>query len=121
MPKTAPTRKNITVTIKDSIPSQNPAKADPGNTVTFLNMDTTEKVLRFAVDANGTEFHPIGLMLPPGPDGAATIIAVDPKNGKSSTTAFYTISTVQSDGGFAAGPDDDTYQVIVGSGGNENR
>jgi hypothetical protein len=121
MAKAAPTRKNITVTINGDVPSQNPAKADAGNTITFINMDTSEKILRFATDANGTEFHPIGLMLAPGPDAAATIIAVDPKNGKTSSTAFYTISTVESDGRLSEGPDDDTYQVIVGSGGNENR
>jgi hypothetical protein len=120
MPKTAPTRKNITVTINGNIPSQNPAKADAGNTITFINMDTSEKILRFAVDERGGEFHPIGLMLAPGPEAAATIIAVNPKNGKNSSTAFYTISTVESDGKLAGGPDDDTYQVIVGSGGNVN-
>ena len=111
----APTRKNIVVTIKDDIPSQNPAKASAGNTITFINMDKTEKVLRFAADENGNEFHPLGLMLAPGPEAAATIIAVDPENGAEYSTAFYTISTVDKEGRLGGDPDDDTYQVIVGS------
>jgi hypothetical protein len=115
----APTRKNIVVTIKGLVPSEKATKAEAGNTVTFLNMDEDEKILRFAVGADANEFHPIGLMLPPGRDGAATIIAVNPNNGEKSSTAFYTISLVDKDGRIAAGPDDDTYQVIVGSGGND--
>lgn len=115
----APTRKNIVVTIHKNIPSEKATKADAGNTITFINMDPTEKILRFSVDESGTQFYPIGLMLAPGPEAAATIIAVNPSNGEKSSTAFYTISTVESNGGFGAGPEDDTYQVIVGSGGNE--
>jgi hypothetical protein len=111
----APTRKNITVTIHDNIPSEEAVNANAGNTITFINMDRTEKLLRFALNENGTEFHPIGLMLAPGPEAAATIIAVDPENGAESSTAYYTIKTVDKDGRISAGPDDDTYQVIVGS------
>jgi hypothetical protein len=117
----APTRKNIVVRIQGVVPSEKATKAEAGNTITFINMDPTEKILRFSVDESGTEFHPIGLMLAPGPEAAATIIAVNPNNGEKSSTAFYTISLVDKNGKIAAGPDDDTYQVIVGSGGNENR
>jgi hypothetical protein len=116
----APTRKNIVVTISKDIPSQNPANAKAGNTITFINMDNTEKLLRFAVSENGTEFHPIGLMLPPGPEGAATIIAVDPEDGAETSTAYYTVSTVDKNGRISADPDDDTYQVIVGSSSRES-
>jgi hypothetical protein len=111
----APTRKNITVTIHGNIPSESAVKANAGNTITFINMDRTEKLLRFAVNENGVQFHPIGLMLAPGPEAAATIIAVDPENGTDTSTAFYTISTVDKDGRISDGPEDDTYQVIVGS------
>jgi len=111
----APTRKNITVTIRENVPSEHAVKANPGNTITFINMDRTEKLLRFAVNENGVEFHPIGLMLPPGPEAAATIIAVDPENGSETSTAYYTVSTVDKNGKISADPDDDTYQVIVGS------
>jgi len=119
--KMAPTRKNIVVSIEGNVPKVNPANATAGNTITFINMDNTEKVLRFAVSADKAEFHPIGLMIPPGPETAATIVAVDPKNGNKTSTVFYTISTAESDGRLSGDPDDDTYQVIVGSGGNENR
>jgi hypothetical protein len=115
----APTRKNITVAIHGNVPSEESVKANAGNTITFINMDRTEKLLRFAVNENGVEFHPIGLMLAPGPEAAATIIAVDPENGSESSTAYYTISTVDRDGRISADPDDDTYQVIVGSSSRE--
>ena len=118
---TAPVRKNIVITIHGTTPSEKAAKADAGNTITFINMDHSEKILRFAVSADPTEFHPIGLLLDPGPESAATIVAVNPNNGKDSSTVFYTISTVDKDGRIDAGPDDDTYQVIVGSGGNDQR
>jgi len=113
--KEAPTRKDIRVTIKNNIPSQDPAKANAGNTVTFVNQDLDEKVLRFALDENGNEFHPIGLIIAPGPNSFVTIVAVDPENGNPSSTAFYTIGPPKSGGGISAGPDDDTYQVIIGS------
>jgi hypothetical protein len=115
----APTRKNITVTIHGNVPSEESVKANAGNTITFINMDRTEKLLRFAVDENGSEFHPIGLMLAPGPEAAATIIAVDPESGAETSTAYYTISTVDKEGRISADPDDDTYQVIVGSSARE--
>jgi hypothetical protein len=67
------------------------------------------------VNDAGTEFYPIGLMLPPGPESVATIIAVDPENGIESSTVYYAIKTADKDGRITAGPDDDTYQVIVGS------
>jgi hypothetical protein len=111
----APTRKNIRVTITNDVPNQDPAKAEAGNTITFVNEDLTEKVLRFAVDENGTEFHPIGLIIPPGPNSFVTILAVNPENGKDSSTAYYSIGTQDKDGRISASPDDDTYQVIVGS------
>jgi len=117
----APTRKNIVVTIHGNVPSEKTTKANAGNTITFINMDHSEKILRFAVGADGTEFYPIGVILDPGPEAAATIVAVNPNNGNESSTVFYAISTVDKDGKIAAGPDDDTYQVIVGSGGNDNR
>lgn len=117
----APTRKNIVVTIHGTKPSEKAAKADVGNTITFINMDHAEKILRFAVSADPSEFHPIGLILNPGPESASTIVAVNPNNGKESSTVFYTINTVDKNGVIEAGPDDDTYQVIVGSGGNDGR
>jgi len=113
--KIAPTRKNISVSINGNIPNPTSANAKVGDTVTFVNFDATEKVLRFAIDANGNKFHPIGLMIPPGPNASATIVTVDPKNGSKSSTAFYTISTAEQDGTLQESPDDDTYQVIVGS------
>lgn len=113
--KEAPTRKDIRVTIKNNIPSQNPAKANAGNTVTFVNQDLDEKILRFALDENGDEFHPIGLIIAPGPNSFVTIVAVDPETGKPSSTAFYAIGKAESGGRISADPDDDTYQVIVGS------
>jgi hypothetical protein len=118
-PGIAPTRKNIVVRIKGLVPSEKATKADAGNTITFINMDPAEKILRFAVGADSNEFHPIGLILNPGPEAIATIVAVNPNNGEKSSTAFYTISAVDKDGRIAAGPDDDTYQVIVGSGGSD--
>jgi hypothetical protein len=117
----APTRKNIVITIHGTKPSEKTAKADAGNTITFINMDHSEKILRFAVSADPTEFHPIGLILDPGPDSLATIVAVNPNNGKDSSTVFYSINTVDKHGNIEDGPDDDTYQVIVGSGGNDQR
>jgi len=117
----APTRKNIVITIHGTKPSEKTAKADAGNTITFINMDHSEKIVRFAVSADPTEFHPIGLLLDPGPEAAATIVAVNPNNGKETSTVFYTIKTVDKYGNIEAGPDDDTYQVIVGSGGNDGR
>jgi hypothetical protein len=113
----APTRKNIRVTIKNNVPSQDPAKAEAGNTITFVNEDLTEKELRFAVSEDSSEFHPIGLIIPPGPNSFVTIVAVNPKNGKDSSTAYYSIGTAGKDGRISPRPDDDTYQVIVGSGG----
>jgi hypothetical protein len=113
--KEAPTRKDIRVTIKKNIPSQNPAKANAGNTVTFINQDLDEKILRFALDENGDEFHPIGLIIAPGPNSFVTIVAVDPQTGKPSSTAFYAIGKAEGGGRISADPDDDTYQVIVGS------
>jgi hypothetical protein len=117
----APTRKNIVVTIRGNVPSEKATKANAGNTITFINMDHSEKIIRFAVGADGTEFYPVGVILDPGPEAAATIIAVNPNNGKETSTVFYAISTVDKSGNIEAGPDDDTYQVIVGSGGNEKR
>jgi hypothetical protein len=111
----APTRKNITVTIKDSKPSQNPAKANAGNTITFKNMDSTERIVRFAVDEAGSEFYPIGLLLQPGPESIVTIFAVAPENGDKSSTVYYAINATDKNGRIIARPDDDTYQVIVGS------
>jgi hypothetical protein len=115
----APTRKNIKVKITDNIPSQDPAVADAGNTIEFVNMDLTEKVLRFKVEEDGTEYHPIGLIIPPGPESFAQIVAVNPENGKPSSNVFYSIKTAKSDGKLGGDPDDDTYQVIVGSSSNE--
>ena len=116
--KTAPTRKNISVSINGNVPNPAAADANAGDTVTFVNFDATEKVLRFALDKNGDQFHPIGVMILPGPHTSATIVAIDPKNGSKSSTAFYTISTANEDGSLQEGPDDDTYQVIVGSSGS---
>ena len=115
----APTRKNIVVTIHGNVPSEKTAKANAGETITFINMDHSEKLIRFAVGADGTEFYPVGVILDPGPEAAATIIAVNPNNGQETSTVFYAITTVDKNGKIAAGPDDDTYQVIVGSGGND--
>ena len=114
---TAPVRKNIVITIHGTTPSEKAAKADAGNTITFINMDHAEKLIRFAVGADGTEFYPVGVILDPGPEAAATIIAVNPNNGQETSTVFYAIRTVDKNGKIEAGPDDDTYQVIVGSGG----
>lgn len=116
--KIAPTRKNISVSINGNVPNPTIADTKVGDTVTFVNFDATEKVLRFSLDANGNKFHPIGVMIPPGPHTSATIVTVDPKNGSKSSTAFYTISTANEDGSLQVSPDDDTYQVIVGSSGS---
>jgi hypothetical protein len=117
--KIAPTRKNISVSINGNIPNPTSINANAGDTVTFVNFDDTEKVLRFAVDKNGNQFHPIGLMIPPGPHTSATIVTVDPKNGSKSSVAFYTINTADNCGApLQVTPEDDTYQVIVGSSGS---
>ena len=119
--KIAPTRKNISVSINGNVPNPTTADAKVGDTITFVNFDASEKVLRFAVDANGKEFHPIGLIIPPGPHTSVTILAVNPLNGTKSSTAFYSINTSDKNGNLKDSPDDDTYQVIVGSGGSARR
>jgi len=106
--KIAPTRKNISVSINGNVPNPTAANAKVGDTVTFVNFDATEKVLRFAIDGNGNKFHLIGLMIPPGPHTSVTIVTVDPKNGSKSSTAFYTINTSDEDGTLQHSPDDDT-------------
>ena len=116
--KIAPTRKNISVSINGNVPNPASADAKAGDTVTFVNFDATEKVLRFALDKNGNQFHPIGLIIPPGPHTSATIVTVDPKNGSKSSVAFYTITTAEECGALQPTPEDDTYQVIVGSSGS---
>ena len=116
--KIAPTRKNISVSINENIPYPASVNANAGDTVTFVNFDATEKVVRFALDKNGNQFHPIGLIIPPGPHSSATIVTVDPKNGSKSSIAFYTVNTADEDGSLQVTPEDDTYQVIVGSSGS---
>jgi hypothetical protein len=113
--KIAPTRKNVSVSINGNVPNPTAANATVGDTITFVNFDDTEKVLRFAIDENGDEFHPIGLIIPPGPHTSVTILAVDPHDGAKSSKAFYSISTSENNGKLRPNPDDDTYQVIVGS------
>jgi len=100
-PKRSP--KTVLVTIKDGSVDRNPANAIVGDTVEFHNEESSSKVVQFL------------------DNGVAVAIALEiPSGGKSDFlatvegTVDYTIGLGSSDGG-SFSPDDDPYQVIVGS------
>jgi hypothetical protein len=100
-PKRSP--QTIPVTIKNGSVNPNPANAIVGDTVEFHNEESSSKVVQFL------------------DDGVAMAIALEiPSGGKSEFLATvegsvdYTIGLGSSDGG-SFSPDDDPYQVIVGS------
>lgn len=102
----APQASAKTVTIKirnDGTVDLPEANANVGDTVEFHNMASTAKVVQFLDD-----------------DVALAIALEIPNGGKSyflatvEGTVDYSIGLGRGDGG-SFGPDDDTYQVIVGS------
>jgi hypothetical protein len=91
-------------------------KALFGDKVAFRNEADSPKIIRFVEDSITSEFYPLGFLIQPGE--TATVITVLPKPNAPEQTISYRITDNES---IADGPDDDTYTVVVGSGGNENR
>jgi plastocyanin len=101
--------KTVPITIKNGGVDPSPAKAVVGDTVEFHNEESSSVVVQFL--DNGVQL-PIALEIPPGGkcDFLATVTG----------TVDYSIGLGRPDGG-SFGPDDDSYQVIVGSGAPDQR
>ena len=101
--------KTVLITIKNGAVDNPTAKATVGDTVEFHNEETSTVIIQFL--DNGGQM-PIALEIPNGgkSDFKATV----------SGTVDYSIGLAGSQGS-SFGPDDDTYQVIVGSGDPDKR